>query len=573
MLAKSYFNVFTEYCSFARYYGGSEQDPRYDHAPAHATLRLLPISGGILAGEYASRIAELSMAALSTACSQLPEADYSFLLDCTVHLCVFIADEFDDFCAAKCQSDPLDGQPRRAPVPLRQAVFRQPASRPVYAEPDAAIEASMGGGAEVARILARKGRALIPPSSGGTPREHLLKLSRRALASHPFGHAASIVPLNACRPHCADPAAAGHPSDTPHLSSCWSAMHPTDAPYSHVAVWVVVVPEALATAMELDGSLPVEPIDQEGRHDGYVTSATRWAPILEALVATAAAAPHIVEFMRAALERLPPPVMQAQLSLKGSPGGPLCEECQALCKCDAAAIPHLHLAGFGNFKLGSVVTGGGKGLSVVCSTHIERADGVDFTRMKSSTLRSTSAWLCGSKEDASDWPPPIARPTMEHEQVSHYFQAPHLCIPPGFRSWGCWDPSCTGLRQTLCQRLMPGDHALSQGHTYATTDGTHSTPSGCTAWSCEVCDRGPREDCICIPVDPVARALPASEEGVGARVETTPAARTSVQAPSLTALRSRPPGLQWEAPKPLDFDYLAADRKAKSKEELQSFFG
>ena len=56
------------------------------------TLRLLPISGGIFAGEYQERIAPLTVRALSLGFRRLPTAEQRRLRDgaFAFHLCVFL---------------------------------------------------------------------------------------------------------------------------------------------------------------------------------------------------------------------------------------------------------------------------------------------------------------------------------------------------------------------------------------------------------------------------------------------------------------------------------------------------
>ena len=64
-------------------------------------LRLLPISGGIFAGEFAGRVPELTRAALDAALCRLPPPLREELLgERRLEMCVFSESEWDGFLAA-----------------------------------------------------------------------------------------------------------------------------------------------------------------------------------------------------------------------------------------------------------------------------------------------------------------------------------------------------------------------------------------------------------------------------------------------------------------------------------------
>ena len=63
-------------------------------------LRLLPISGGVFAGPYSDRVAELSKEAISSALTSFASANPSSRIFCQnvqLHLCIFLEQEWQDF--------------------------------------------------------------------------------------------------------------------------------------------------------------------------------------------------------------------------------------------------------------------------------------------------------------------------------------------------------------------------------------------------------------------------------------------------------------------------------------------
>ena len=99
-LARAYRNVLACFARFAASKGPAEAGLAPAGAPVR--LRLLPISGGIFAGEYQKRIAPLTLAALHAGICLLTEEECAVLAKdgVQIELCVFRAVELAPFRAA-----------------------------------------------------------------------------------------------------------------------------------------------------------------------------------------------------------------------------------------------------------------------------------------------------------------------------------------------------------------------------------------------------------------------------------------------------------------------------------------
>lgn len=80
LLADTYCNIFHEFVNSQR-----------------SVLRLLPVSGGIYAGEYHPRMAQLTMTAVRRGFEQLPHEKQRRLLSRQVELCIFMESEMSSF--------------------------------------------------------------------------------------------------------------------------------------------------------------------------------------------------------------------------------------------------------------------------------------------------------------------------------------------------------------------------------------------------------------------------------------------------------------------------------------------
>merc|ERR1712061_639775 len=63
-------------------------------------LRMLPVSGGIFAGQYSNRMPELTMAALMLGFAQLPRKEQVAIVARRVDVCIFLEAELEEFEAA-----------------------------------------------------------------------------------------------------------------------------------------------------------------------------------------------------------------------------------------------------------------------------------------------------------------------------------------------------------------------------------------------------------------------------------------------------------------------------------------
>jgi len=130
-LAGAYRNVLAQYARFAAIKAAL--------APKGTTvrLRLLPISGGIFAGDYQQRIAPLTLAALQAGIGLLTEEECSVLAkdETQIELCVFLAVELAAFRAAMAEQLLASGASSEKPVRKRKPTAE------AGAEPEAAIQA------------------------------------------------------------------------------------------------------------------------------------------------------------------------------------------------------------------------------------------------------------------------------------------------------------------------------------------------------------------------------------------------------------------------------------------------
>ena len=143
-LAPAYQNVMLEFLAFA-----AAAAARADGKPV--TLRLLPISGGIFAGEYNSPelIAPLSVAALRAGLELLPPAQRASLLadGVAIELCVFMGNELHEFRKAMAQAR---GEPEPEPEP-------EPESEPESEEEEKAATDAENGAVAAAPAASEAG--------------------------------------------------------------------------------------------------------------------------------------------------------------------------------------------------------------------------------------------------------------------------------------------------------------------------------------------------------------------------------------------------------------------------------
>ena len=117
-LAGAYRNVLSQFARFA--VSKAAADPAPKGTPVR--LRLLPISGGIFAGEYQQRIAPLTLAALQAGIGLLTEEECGVLAkdETQIELCVFLAVELAAFRAAMAEQLLTAGASSEKPVRKRK---------------------------------------------------------------------------------------------------------------------------------------------------------------------------------------------------------------------------------------------------------------------------------------------------------------------------------------------------------------------------------------------------------------------------------------------------------------------
>ena len=144
-LAGAYHNVLSQYISFAT----SRAEAGLPEGAA-VRLRLLPISGGIFAGEYQKRIAPLTLAALAQGLDRLSDEARALLEReegaPQVELCVFLAVELEAFRAALARA--LGGAPQWRTAMAAAEGTADGASGSEAAGGSAEAEAEPGAGAE-----------------------------------------------------------------------------------------------------------------------------------------------------------------------------------------------------------------------------------------------------------------------------------------------------------------------------------------------------------------------------------------------------------------------------------------